>query len=830
MPVLHNKVSSVSDGSDPSLVRPSDWNDYHVVNVDLASEVFGILPVGHISGLTTTQFASPNISQWTNDAGYLTASSGQPLTKTDDTNVTLTLGGSPATALVNPASITLGWTGTLAASRLNSNVVQGVTNDTNVTGSVSAQNLTLGWTGQLSVARGGTGTGTTFTQGSVVFAGVGGVYSQDNSNLFWDDANNRLGIGTSTPLYSLNFITGDTDAATHRPLVAFSNTVNPKYTAGIASDHQTGIGQRLHIIVGESISNSDPLTGLPRVTVRGDGYVGINNSSPGSLLHIKDGAANDQLFVESGFPTGSASIKTIGTARSHTFGTTGGSNGAGANLFFIYDVTAAAMRMTIDTSGVSDFRGQLISRHGGGSGTYGLSQTPSLILGTSGSLAGCIKLWSPDSGRFSLFQTTNGNLHIDCHSGAFATYLNYYAGTGGVQFGNGASGVVATVSSAGYVTVAGTNGAAKLSIGGGTISDTNVPAQMSAGGATAYYGVNRTNGNYGALFGWDTTYGGVTIRSVNASDNIAFVVNNGTNAGVFKPGGQFVFGGNLTLTSDTFTHFQLGAIGTTKGLAIGQSNSFIRLREVAVANQMCLSTNWNLSAGAQDSGSYPSWFMYMGNDIWRIDRTPAGSTTAAKLFEVNTTRSLCGDLAVGCIDSVSNINTGSPLNIVVTSGDTGPVSTIFGATGVNNNNLFVTRHARGTQTAPTATQNGDALGGLLAMGYHSGGFSVGGYISVIATENWAPGDNGAKMILATTLQTTGDTNQGIVITEKQSVIVGGSYGGALATNATDGFLYIPTCAGTPTGTPTTQTGYAPMVWDSTNKKLYVYAAGWNAMN
>lgn len=39
------------------------------------------------------------------------------LTKTDDTNVTLTLGGSPSTALVNAASLTLGWTGQLGLTR-----------------------------------------------------------------------------------------------------------------------------------------------------------------------------------------------------------------------------------------------------------------------------------------------------------------------------------------------------------------------------------------------------------------------------------------------------------------------------------------------------------------------------------------------------------------------------------------------------------------------------------------------------------------------------------------------------------------------------------------
>ena len=55
---------------------------------------------------------------------YLSSSGTAPqwsaaaaLTKTDDTNVTLTLGGSPSTALLNAASLTLGWTGQLATGR-----------------------------------------------------------------------------------------------------------------------------------------------------------------------------------------------------------------------------------------------------------------------------------------------------------------------------------------------------------------------------------------------------------------------------------------------------------------------------------------------------------------------------------------------------------------------------------------------------------------------------------------------------------------------------------------------------------------------------------------
>jgi len=49
---------------------------------------------------------------------------------------------------------------------------------------------------------------------------------------------------------------------------------------------------------------------------------------------------------------------------------------------------------------------------------------------------------------------------------------------------------------------------------------------------------------------------------------------------------------------------------------------------------------------------------------------------------------------------------------------------------------------------------------------------------------------------------------------------------AIATTATDGFLYIPTCAGAPTGVPTTYTGRAAMVYDTTNNKLWVYNGAW----
>lgn len=60
--------------------------------------------------------------------------------------------------------------------------------------------LTTGVSGTLPVTKGGTGTGTQFTQGSVVFADGSGVYSQDNGGLFYDSTLRRLGVNISSGL------------------------------------------------------------------------------------------------------------------------------------------------------------------------------------------------------------------------------------------------------------------------------------------------------------------------------------------------------------------------------------------------------------------------------------------------------------------------------------------------------------------------------------------------------------------------------------------------------------------------------------------------------
>lgn len=64
------------------------------------------------------------------------------------------------------------------------------------------------------------------------------------------------------------------------------------------------------------------------------------------------------------------------------------------------------------------------------------------------------------------------------------------------------------------------------------------------------------------------------------------------------------------------------------------------------------------------------------------------------------------------------------------------------------------------------------------------------------------------------------------ITASGSIVPGTA---ALATTATDGFIYLESCAGAPTGVPTTFTGRLACVYDSTNNKLYVYNGAWKGI-
>jgi hypothetical protein len=63
-----------------------------------------------------------------------------------------------------------------------------------------------------------------FTSGSVLFAGATGAIAQDNAKLFWDDSNDRLGVGTAAPQATLDVNpTGSAASAVSGAMVQFTS-------------------------------------------------------------------------------------------------------------------------------------------------------------------------------------------------------------------------------------------------------------------------------------------------------------------------------------------------------------------------------------------------------------------------------------------------------------------------------------------------------------------------------------------------------------------------------------------------------------------------------
>jgi hypothetical protein len=81
------------------------------------------------------------------------------------------------------------------------------------------------------------------------------------------------------------------------------------------------------------------------------------------------------------------------------------------------------------------------------------------------------------------------------------------------------------------------------------------------------------------------------------------------------------------------------------------------------------------------------------------------------------------------------------------------------------------------------------------------------------------GGNGWEFRGGTNFIIRDDGTEKFRISQNGNVVLGRQL--ALATTATDGFTYIPTCAGTPTGTPTAYTGKVPMVYDTTNSIICI---------
>jgi hypothetical protein len=283
------------------------------------------------TGTTTAErFRIGSVGQWGiggatyGSAGQVFTSGGASAAPTWTTPTTGTVTSVSGTGTVN--GITL--TGTVTSS-----------GSLTLGGTLSGVSLTSQVSGTLPVTNGGTGTATAFTTGSIVFAGASGVYSQSNSQFFWDNSNNRLGVGNASPGATLD-VTGNIRLSAGSPNIEFNNGGPMVYSpAANTLAFATGGG---------------PSSPIERMRIDSAGCVGIGLSTIDATFHISGiRGGNGRMTQSSSKGTSQDNLNIIASSSSgsvdqwFSYGVTSGYN------FFIQSGVGSGSSGLVITSGNS---------------------------------------------------------------------------------------------------------------------------------------------------------------------------------------------------------------------------------------------------------------------------------------------------------------------------------------------------------------------------------------------------------------------------------------------------------------------------------------------
>lgn len=300
------------------------------------------------------------------DTGYITSASGAIFASSISA---LNLSGT------NTGDQTLTGLGGVPTSRTLT--INGVTQD------LSA-NRTFTVAGSMSIG----GTITSATAGSVLFAGIGGVLQQDNSQFFWDDTNNRLGLGITIPAEKLD-VSGNIkmSGGGSRTLIVEASGAGgaeirllPNTTAGYARINVGNTSQPLDFQMNS--------TNVMRITQAGNVGIGTTSPTSGKLQVLRtdigwsgwienSAVEGSGLVVTGGSDSGGLSMLVRKQNGTNTFAVNGNGNvGIGTTIPGVKFVNSGAPIAPSPTLGSGDIGANAILATNGLYGLYtGVSNT-----------------------------------------------------------------------------------------------------------------------------------------------------------------------------------------------------------------------------------------------------------------------------------------------------------------------------------------------------------------------------------------------------------------------------------------------------------------------
>lgn len=351
-------------------------------------------------------------------------------------------------------------------------------------------------------------------------------------------------------------------------------------------------------------------------------------------------------------------------------------------------------------------------------------------------------------------------------------------------------------------------------LGAGTVTITPTTSTIN-GAATLVL----LSGQYTTIFSNGTNY--VSFMPVNKVNGLT--VTNSTGTLTIANGKTATVSNTLTLagtdsTTMTFPTTTATVARTDAGQTFTGTQTFGAVVGTTWNGNTWATGTGTLSIAASKTLTASNTLTFAGTDSTTMT-FPSTSATIARSDAANT---FLGAQTI-------NVDNAQPLRIVRPATGQAQISVTAGGTNEWESFVFNGLRWNGSTGTPSVLSDGMDLLNFNGAAWQSGAYDGGTYESSGAFRLEADGNHGSGSVPGKwTIRTTpsGSTTpvERFSIRATGSVVIGNS-SSALSTSATDGFLYIPTCAGTPTGAPTAITGVAPIVIDTTNHKLYFRSGG-----